>query len=146
MIFKSKKKPLLACHVIHSIPGRIRIGCRALQFLGEQKEEIENNKLPEINGLYDIISIDPPWNYGRKYDPDGSRVANPYPEMSNDDIKKIKLPLNDESQSIISWIYEKANILDISYEEYAVLSIECNIGVREKIISKCNDINGKLVP
>ena len=42
MIFKSKKKPLLACHVIHSVPGRIRIGCRALQFLGEQKEEIES--------------------------------------------------------------------------------------------------------
>jgi cation-transporting P-type ATPase C len=42
MFFKFKRKPLLACHVVHSIPGRIRIGCRALQFLGEQKEEIEN--------------------------------------------------------------------------------------------------------
>ena len=42
MIFKSKRKPLLACHVIHGIPGRIRIGSRALHFLGEQKEEIEN--------------------------------------------------------------------------------------------------------
>jgi len=59
---------------------------------------------------------------------------------------KIKLPLNDESQSIISWIYEKANILDISYEEYVILSIECNIGLRDKIISKCNDINGVIVP
>jgi GTP-binding protein HflX len=58
---------------------------------------------------------------------------------------KIKLPVNNESQSIISWIYEKANILDISYNEYAMLSIECNIGLRDKIISKCNDINGIIV-
>ena len=58
---------------------------------------------------------------------------------------KIKLPVNNESQSIISWIYEKANILDISYNEYATLSIECNIELRDKIISICNDINGIIV-
>ena len=28
--------------VLHSIPGRIRIGCRALRYLGEYEEEIEN--------------------------------------------------------------------------------------------------------
>ena len=58
---------------------------------------------------------------------------------------KIKLPVNNESQSIISWIYEKANILDISYNKYAMLSIECNIELRDKIISICKDINGLIV-
>jgi GTP-binding protein HflX len=58
---------------------------------------------------------------------------------------KIKLPMNNESQSIISWIYEKANILDISYNDYARISIECNSGLRDKIVSKCNDINGIII-
>jgi len=53
--------------------------------------------LPNLSGLYDIVSVDPPWNYGRKYDPDGSRIANPYPEMSTDEIKKLKIPFNKDS-------------------------------------------------
>ena len=83
------------------------------QNIEKQKEEIENNKLPEINGLYDIISIDPPWNYGRKYDPDGSRVANPYPEMSNEDIKNIKLPLNDNA---IVFLWTTHKFLPIAFD------------------------------
>ena len=83
------------------------------QNIEKQKEEIENNKLPEINGLYDIISIDPPWNYGRKYDPEGSRVANPYPEMSNDDIKKIKLPLN---YNAVVFLWTTHKFLPIAFE------------------------------
>lgn len=58
---------------------------------------------------------------------------------------KIKLPLNEESQSFISWIYEKAHVLDISYDRHAILSIECNIGLREKIILKCQEINGMIL-
>jgi N6-adenosine-specific RNA methylase IME4 len=65
--------------------------------LEKQKNQIENNELPSITGEYDIISVDPPWNYGRKYDPNGSRVANPYPEMDNDEIKKLKLPFKKDS-------------------------------------------------
>ena len=42
MIFQTKKKPLLACKVLHSLPGRIRVGCRALRYLEECKEEIES--------------------------------------------------------------------------------------------------------
>ena len=79
----------------------------------KQKQEIENNKLPIINGLYDIISIDPPWNYGRKYDPDGSRVANPYPEMTNEDIKNIELPLNDNA---VVFLWTTHKFLPIAFE------------------------------
>jgi GTP-binding protein HflX len=57
----------------------------------------------------------------------------------------IKIPINDESQSFISWIYEKTHVINISYDEYATLSIECNIGLRDKIILKCNDINGMIL-
>jgi cation-transporting P-type ATPase C len=49
-MFGVKKKPLLACEIIHHIPGRARIGCRALNYLDEQKFDIEERlaNLPEV--------------------------------------------------------------------------------------------------
>ena len=63
----------------------------------KQKKDISENKITALEGLYDIISVDPAWNYGRTYDPESSRVANPYPEMSIEDIKNLKLPFNKNS-------------------------------------------------
>ena len=34
------RKPLLACEMIHHIPGRVRVGCRALKYLEEHKYDI----------------------------------------------------------------------------------------------------------
>jgi len=62
----------------------------------EIKQNIETQNLI-ITDKYDVIAIDPPWPYGRKYDPQNSRVASPYPEMSLDDISKIDLPLKDNA-------------------------------------------------
>jgi len=63
----------------------------------EQEEGIAKGtiKLPE--GKYEVIVIDPPWNYGREYDPEGSRIANPYPEMSFEKLKEINLPSAEDS-------------------------------------------------
>jgi N6-adenosine-specific RNA methylase IME4 len=61
------------------------------------KAKIEAEELIAPTGKYDVIAIDPPWNYGREYDPDTSRVANPYPEMTTDEISKIQLPVKDDS-------------------------------------------------
>ena len=66
-------------------------------YIERQKQDIETGNLPELQGLFDIISIDPPWPYGREYDPEGSRVANPYPEMSIEQIKGIELPIKGNS-------------------------------------------------
>jgi GTP-binding protein HflX len=57
----------------------------------------------------------------------------------------IKLPINDDTQSFISWIYDKAHVLDISYNDYISVSIESNIELHEKIISKCNKFEGSIV-
>jgi N6-adenosine-specific RNA methylase IME4 len=57
----------------------------------EQRENIKAG-LTAPTGEYDVIVIDPPWPYGTEYDPDGRRAANPYPEMSLDEITNIKLP------------------------------------------------------
>lgn len=69
----------------------------------EQIKEIENGNIPELKGLYDVISIDPAWNYEGEnknttsYDANGRRVANPYPEMSTQEIKNINLPLMEDA-------------------------------------------------
>ena len=57
----------------------------------------------------------------------------------------IKLPVNEDTQSFISWIYEKARVFDISYDEYVMVSIESNTNLRNKIVSKCKDLNGVVV-
>ena len=40
-MFGVKKKPLLACEIMHHLPGRVRIGCRALKYLNEHKYDIK---------------------------------------------------------------------------------------------------------
>jgi len=55
---------------------------------------------------------------------------------------KIRLPINRETQSFISWIYEKANVLDVSYSDYVTLKIDCNASLKSKIITKCQNFNG----
>ncbi|WFD09926.1 heavy metal translocating P-type ATPase [Tepidibacter hydrothermalis] len=47
---KNKRQPLLKCEVIHSIDGRIRLRCRAFEYLFEQKEEIEK-KIENISSI-----------------------------------------------------------------------------------------------
>ena len=74
-----------------------------ISIIKEQIEDIESGKVPELKGLYNVISIDPAWNYEGEnknitsYDANGRRVANPYPEMSTQEIKDIKLPLMNDS-------------------------------------------------
>ncbi len=58
---------------------------------------------------------------------------------------KIKLPVNEDTQSFISWIYERAFVSDIFYDEFVALSIACNPKMHEKIVSKCKNLNGFFV-
>lgn len=62
----------------------------------EQEEQIKDGNIETPSGLFDVIVVDPPWPYGTKYDPDGRRAANPYPEMSLEEIKAIKLPAAED--------------------------------------------------
>lgn len=49
-----------------------------------------------------MISIDPPWPYGTEYDPHGRRAANPYPEMSLEDIAGLSIPAADDC---VLWLW-----------------------------------------
>jgi len=48
----------------------------------------------------------------------------------------ISLPNNKKTQSLINWIYGKAYVSEISYDNNIVLTIECNEIIRDIIISK----------
>ena len=62
-----------------------------------QRKELEESPPETPPAAFDVIAIDPPWPYGRKYDPEGSRVANPYPEMPIDAIAAIDIPAKDDA-------------------------------------------------
>ena len=54
------------------------------------------------DGLFDVIVIDPPWNYGGNYNPDGRRVSSPYPEMALDELKELAIPSSDDC---VLWLW-----------------------------------------
>jgi len=83
-----------------------------IELIEQQIEDIEQGLLPELKGLFDVISVDPPWPYEGEsknitsFDSVGRRVANPYPEMSIKDIKKIEMPLMDDGV-VLLWTTHK---------------------------------------
>jgi len=83
-----------------------------IELIEQQIEDIEQGLLPELKGLFDVISVDPPWPYEGEnksltsFDAVGRRVANPYPEMSIQDIKKIEMPLMNDAV-VLLWTTHK---------------------------------------
>jgi GTP-binding protein HflX len=57
----------------------------------------------------------------------------------------IRLPVNEKTQSFVSWIYDKARVSDICYGEFVSLSVDCNVEIRDKIVSRCKDLDGFVV-
>jgi len=94
-----------------------------IELINKQIEEIEAGELPELKGLFDVISVDPPWNYEGEnknktsFDSVGRRVANPYPEMTTQEIKEIELPLMKDA-IVFLWTTHKflPDALDILKE------------------------------
>lgn len=84
--------------------------------IAKQREDIEQGEIIAPSGLFDVVSVDPPWNYGREYDPDGSRVANPYPEMTQEQIKAVELPVKDDAVLFLwtthQFLFDAKELLD----------------------------------
>jgi len=97
----------------------------------EKKELIKNKKTLEIS----IINKK---NIGKL----STIIYNTLPHLTK---ISIKLPINKESQTLISWIYEKANVTDISYDKIIRVSIECNPDLIEIITSKCQNTKGNII-
>jgi len=72
----------------------------------QQIEDIESGKAELPEGLFEVINIDPPWNYGVPYDANGRRVASPYPEMNQDELKELNIP-SAENSIMFLWTTHK---------------------------------------
>ncbi len=66
----------------------------------ELKERADH--LPVLKAVFSTIVVDPPWPYGSEYDPENWRGATPYPEMSLDEIKALKIPA---ASDCILWLW-----------------------------------------
>lgn len=97
-----------------------------------QVEEIKQATPQAPSGLFHVISIDPPWPYEggeatNTYDPNGRRAANPYPEMSLEDIASLQIPAADDC---VLWLWtthkfmrHSFNLLDKwGFEDKAILT------------------------
>lgn len=75
-----------------------------------QAEEIK--EVAPVEQRFHVIVIDPPWPYGTNYDPSGRRAANPYPEMSLDEIAAIDIPAADDC---VMWLWTTHKFLRHSF-------------------------------
>ncbi len=78
------------------------------QDIAEQKEDISTGKVELPTGVFEVIVIDPPWDYGtdsaEQYNPGHfmSRVASPYPSMTHDQLLELELPAADDC---VLWLW-----------------------------------------
>lgn len=80
-----------------------------LQKQAEEISQLKNN----FDKKYHVIVLDPPWGYGTEYDPNGRRSANPYPEMSLEEIKNIEIPANDDC---VLWLWTTHKFMRHSFD------------------------------
>lgn len=66
----------------------------------EERKKIENTKPP--TGLYQVIVIDPPWQYDNRQNDPSHQISSPYHTMTIDEIIKLVIPAVDNS---ILWLW-----------------------------------------
>lgn len=69
-------------------------------YLPAPKEIKEIVEIPK--GKYEVIVIDPPWNYGTEYNNETRRIASPYKEIPTDELLKFKIP---SAENCVLWLW-----------------------------------------
>ena len=64
--------------------------------IDRQRQEIESSGIVPLDGVFNVVAIDPPWNYDRVYDPAAARIASPYPQMTQDELLAMHLPFAED--------------------------------------------------
>lgn len=125
-----------------AVLGRIKNEQRK-EMIQRQVEEIEKGNIEKPDGLFDVIAIDPPWNYGTSFDADGRRVANPYPEMTQEQLKAIEIPAKENCVMFLwttqKFIWDAKELLDtwgFTYRSMIVWDKE-KIGMGDLIRMQC---------
>lgn len=113
------------------------------QLIQKQVEEIEKGNIEKPDGLFDVIAIDPPWNYGTAFDSAGRRVANPYPEMTQQQLKELEIPAKENCVMFLwtthKFIWDAKELLDtwgFAYRSMIVWDKE-RIGMGDLIRMQC---------
>jgi len=88
----------------------------------EYRRPKEKNILAPIEGIHEVIVIDPPWPYGTEYNKETRRVASPYKELSIEQLNAFKLPVAD---NCVLWLWtthkfirDAFNLLDVWEFDY----------------------------
>jgi len=100
---KDNKKFIKVLEVVREKPAVTEKEIKKLirQVTIDDKKELIKTIEP-IKNKFDIIVIDPPWDYGIEYDSDGHRGTADYPTMSLEEIKNINLPAKD---NCVLWLW-----------------------------------------
>ena len=108
----------------------------------KQVENIEKG-VEAPTGKFDVIAIDPPWNYGTQFNASGRRVANPYPEMTQEELKKIELPASENCVLFLwtthKFIWDAKELLDEWGFEYRSMFVwdKQKIGMGNLVRMQC---------
>jgi N6-adenosine-specific RNA methylase IME4/DNA-binding XRE family transcriptional regulator len=109
----------------------------------KQIEDIEHEVMVKPDGLFDVIAIDPPWNYGTQFSASGRRVANPYPEMTQEQLKTIEIPASDNCVMFLwtthKFIWDAKELLDTWGFEYRSMLVwdKQKIGMGDLLRMQC---------
>lgn len=86
------------------------------QTIQKQAADIEQKNIAEPDGLFNVIVIDPAWNYGTHFSHANYRGNTQYPEMSQDELKAIELPADDNCVLFLwtthKFIWDAKELLD----------------------------------
>jgi N6-adenosine-specific RNA methylase IME4 len=86
------------------------------ELVAEQKRAIEAGEITLPIGVYEVVAMDPPWAYGREYDPETSRVAAPYPEMTQAQLLDLTPPFAQDCALFLwtthAFIFDAKELLD----------------------------------
>lgn len=108
----------------------------------KQVETIEKG-IEAPTGKFDVIAIDPPWNYGTQFNASGRRVANPYPEMTQEELKNLELPANENCVLFLwtthKFIWDAKELLDTWGFEYRSMFVwdKQKIGMGNLVRMQC---------
>lgn len=101
---------------INKVFSEIKVKERREEIEKTQKE-IDSGKHSLPKGKYEIIVIDPPWQYSKavddNYNPEGHRGSCPYPTMTIEEIKKIEIP---SSKDCVLWLWTTHRHMRYAFE------------------------------
>jgi N6-adenosine-specific RNA methylase IME4 len=92
--------------------GEVKLAQAVRQVRQEQvKEQVKT--LPKPDGLYEVIVIDPPWQYDRQPADSGMRGEVDYATMSPDQLQALKLPA---APNCVLWLWTTNSFMREAYD------------------------------